>query len=332
MKTGKINYVAVGGFVIATLVGLVVSVALLTGRTGATDPYYAIYENVTGVKFGTQVLYEGYPIGQVETVTPTPAGGRMMFRVDFEIKQGWRIPADSIAQIAAPGLLSAITISISAGGSIETLEPGSRVNGREAANIFAVMSSVAGDISELAETRVKPLLASLDRTVKVFGDLMEGEADVLIRGINELAMDVAERLPRIADNVEEFTESMNDSSRQLELILKPENREKIETMIANMDTAAGNFVRLSGDLQKTRDKLDELLAVSNTMISINSKAVENSINDLSHVVDSMARHVDSMNQNLEGAARNMYEFSRQIRLNPGLLLGGTPPRDEDSGR
>ena len=39
-----------------------------------------------------------------------------------------------------------------------------------------------------------------------------------------------------------------------------------------------------------------------------------------------------MNQNLEGAARNMYEFSRQIRQNPGLLLGGTPPEDAAADR
>ena len=28
----------------------------------------------------------------------------------------------------------------------------------------------------------------------------------------------------------------------------------------------------------------------------------------------------------------MYEFSRQIRENPGLLLGGTPPKDQAVGK
>lgn len=63
MNGGKLNYVVVGAFVLAMLVALVVSLAVLMGRTGATDDYYAVYRNVTGVKFGTQVLYEGYPIG-----------------------------------------------------------------------------------------------------------------------------------------------------------------------------------------------------------------------------------------------------------------------------
>jgi phospholipid/cholesterol/gamma-HCH transport system substrate-binding protein len=60
--------------------------------------------------------------------------------------------------------------------------------------------------------------------------------------------------------------------------------------------------------------------------------VEKSVVDLRYIVESIARRIDSMNQNLEGAARNMYEFSRQIRQNPGLLLGGTPPEDAAARR
>ena len=111
MRTSKINYFVVGLFVIAMIIGLVAAVALLTGRTGATDSYHAYYSNVTGVKFGTQVVYEGYPIGQVTEVTPEEKDGRMRFRVDFDVIEGWRIPDDSIAEIAAPGLLAAVTLA-----------------------------------------------------------------------------------------------------------------------------------------------------------------------------------------------------------------------------
>ena len=113
------------------MVGLVVSAALLTGRTGAVDSYYAVYRNVTGVKFGTQVLYEGYPIGQVEQVTPQERGGRMWFRVDFGVTRGWRIPDDSLAQIAAPGLLAAVAININAGSSKSALKPESEIKAKK---------------------------------------------------------------------------------------------------------------------------------------------------------------------------------------------------------
>jgi phospholipid/cholesterol/gamma-HCH transport system substrate-binding protein len=61
VKNNKANYLIVGIFVLAVIVGIVTAVALLTGRTGATDDYYAIYDNVTGVEFGTRVLYEASP-------------------------------------------------------------------------------------------------------------------------------------------------------------------------------------------------------------------------------------------------------------------------------
>ena len=66
MTNHRINYALVGFFVLVTLVTLIATIAVLTGRTGAVSTYFTTYENVGGIKFGTQVLYEGYPIGQVE--------------------------------------------------------------------------------------------------------------------------------------------------------------------------------------------------------------------------------------------------------------------------
>ena len=163
MRTGKFSYFAVGLFVISMLAVLIVAIALLTGRTGATDAYFTTYRNVTGIKFGTQVLYEGYPVGQVERVTPQPEQGRMRFRVDFTVTEGWRIPNDSVAEIAAPGLLSAITVSIRAGKSATPLVPGAQVTGQERSDIFSVVSSVASDFGDLSETSLKPLLANLNQ-------------------------------------------------------------------------------------------------------------------------------------------------------------------------
>ena len=143
MRSSKINYLVVGVFVIGMVVALVGSIALLTGRTGATDNYHAYYANVTGVKFGTQVVYEGYPIGQVEAVIPEEKDGRMQFRVNFGVTQGWRIPNDSIGEVAAPGLLAAVTLSIKAGRSKVALKPGEQIISKDRSDVFAVVSSVA---------------------------------------------------------------------------------------------------------------------------------------------------------------------------------------------
>lgn len=294
MKTGKINYLAVGAFIIIALGGLITSIALLSGRTGATDPYFAIYKNVTGIKFGSQVLYEGFPVGQVEEVTPVEIKGRMQFRVDFSVQEGWRIPSDSVAEIASSGLLSAITISIQAGLSETPLTPGDQVNGVEQADLLSAVSNVAGEISALTEYSVKPLLKNIGDAVGLMQKMVEEDGQEIAGNVRVVVADIAKRAPGIINNIESFS---------------------------------GNFSQLSNELAATQKTLDQMLVSMNTLVVKNRGAVEESIQDLRYVVDSFARHVDSMNQNMEGTARNMYEFSRQIRQNPGLLLGGTPPKD-----
>src|SRR5687767_1806663 len=98
MHDSRINYVVVGAFVAVMLAAFVVVISMLAGRTGSSDEYYTVYGNVSGLKFGTIVLYEGYQVGQVESIEPTSAGGKIAFRVNMSVEEGWNIPEDSVAR------------------------------------------------------------------------------------------------------------------------------------------------------------------------------------------------------------------------------------------
>ena len=325
MNGGKLNYVVVGAFVLAMAAGLAVSLAVLMGRTGATDDYYAVYRNVTGIKFGTQVLYEGYPIGQVEKVTPVPAEGGMGFRVDFGVAKDWRIPEDSVAAITAPRLLAAVTINISAGDAAVALNPGDRVRGRDGADIFAAMTMLAGEVSDLAHGSIRPLLATLNETVGTVGNILATDGAALSGELRALAETVNQRAPRILDNLERFIATMNESGEQLKALATPENREKIEAVIGNLQQTGANLVRLTG-------KFDRLTGSLQGAVEENRTDIRQSVANLRYITESVARDIDSINQNLDGTARNMFEFSRQIRQNPGLLLSGSRPRDDTRRR
>jgi len=330
MNTARINYVAVGVFVTAALIGLVMTVAMLTGRTGATDRYFAVYKNITGVKFGTQVMYEGYPIGQVETVTPVKVGGAMKFRADFEITEGWNIPDDSLARIGASGLLSAITINIDAGTSPIASRPGSEVRAQEASDLFKVMSGVAGEISNLAENDIRPLLATMNTavgnfaiTVETVGDLLDEDGQQMIKrfaamanDLSVLVVDLNERLPRIAENVDISTanfaglsQDLNQTRTQVDQVL-----DSVNALMDVADTVLG--------------RADALMLTSTAMVGDNRVDIRTSIEDLKRVTGSLARYIETVNQNIEGTSRNMYEFSREIRQNPGVLLSGTSPQEK----
>jgi phospholipid/cholesterol/gamma-HCH transport system substrate-binding protein len=324
MNDGKLNYVVVGAFVVAMLAALVVSLAVLMGRTGATDGYHAFYRNVTGVKFGTQVLYEGYPIGQVEDVTPQSVENGMRFRVDFNVDRGWRIPEDSVAAITAPRLLAAVTINIQAGESATALAPGSTVPSREGADVFSAVSSLAGQVGALTKDGIEPLLASIDDTLGTAREVLASDVKPLARNLAALAETMNGRLPALIDKVDRFTDTMNAAATDARVLVGPQNQEKVAALIGNLDRSAANLSALSV-------KLDRVATTLDGVVGDNRVNIDRSLADLRHVMRSMSRNIDSVTQNLDGASRNMYEFSRQIRQNPGLLLGGTPPPDTAQG-
>ena len=165
MNNDRINYIIVGGFVILMLTGIVISVAALTGRTGATDTYYTRYEDVTGLKFGSQVLYMGFPVGQVEKISPELENGALIFRLELALTdrfKDWKVPTDSVARMTSAGLLSAMAIDIRAGKSHTWLKPDDHVRGQPATDIFAAISETANALKRLTETRLEPMLTNLD--------------------------------------------------------------------------------------------------------------------------------------------------------------------------
>lgn len=334
MRTSKINYFVVGLFVIAMIIGLVAAVALLTGRTGATDSYHAYYSNVTGVKFGTQVVYEGYPIGQVTEVTPEEKDGRMRFRVDFDVIEGWRIPDDSIAEIAAPGLLAAVTLAVQAGESTAALAAGSEVNAAERSDMFAAVANVAGDFGDLSNNYLKPLLKNVDNTVLQIGEFLQvgGEGRMIAADARDtmgmarsVMADLKDRIPSIAEKLETILGDVSITSKRLNTILSPANQQKILGMIDNLNAATQKFDTVLITMNSILTDIDDLMLAEEGDLAVTMK-------ESRYITESIARNIDAINQNMDGAARNLYEFSRQIRQNPGLLLGGSSPEDKGAAQ
>jgi phospholipid/cholesterol/gamma-HCH transport system substrate-binding protein len=321
MRSSKINYLLVGTFILTMIVAVVVSIAMLTGRTGAVDDYHAVYTNVTGIKFGTQVIYEGYPIGQVESVAPEQREGGMVFRVDFSVAQGWKIPEDSKVEIAAPGLLAAKTLSIHAGASKTALPPGSAVRTLDSPDVFGAMTSLADQLSSLVEKEVKPLLQNVSFAVTDINNFLVGDGSTLVTDASALIKDFGQRVPRIADDIETFTRNLNQASSQVMKLASTKNREQIEDILNQLDEATIKFQKVLGATNQVMVDVSELV--------VDPKGdVDAIVSESRYIVESLSRHIDSINQNMEGAARNMNEFSRQIRANPGLLLSGSPQADQ----
>jgi phospholipid/cholesterol/gamma-HCH transport system substrate-binding protein len=327
VKNVKLNYLIVGTFMIGVIAALVAAVALLTGRTGATDDYYTTYDNVTGLVFGTRVLYEGYPIGQVERIVPQAGQGKIRFRVDVSVIQGWKIAQDSVAEIAASGLLSAVTINVRAGESRETLKPGTEIASRESANVMVAMGDLARDVKALTESDIRPLMNRLNGIVAGVSDMMGTDGSATAGDLKTMIQTVTAAAPEIVDNLATFSAKLSQSSAQFDRLLSEKNVTAIEGIIHDLSLSSNNMNRLTQQLGETRKSLDGLIGNVGVMVGDNKLDVERAIVEMRHSFETVARYIDAINENMEMASRNMAEFTRAIRQNPGLLLGGTPPVD-----
>lgn len=327
MKRDNINYTIVGIFVVGLFVVFMMTLYEITGRVGPTDQYTVTYHNIAGVKFGTPVLYEGYPVGQVETIEPIRTPDGMRYRVTFSVTEGWQIPDDSVARIVASGLLATMTIEIREGLSTVMLEPGAELAGREAVSMLAAVNEVAADFQELTRDSIRPLLDSLtvniDRLTQEFLDIANEDVRPMLAEFRDADL---------AADLNSLIKKLDDSAEALKMVLNQENQEKISLTLDNIEAASANLDILFVNLEETRTQLDGVLGGIHAVVHDNRDHLDTAVADLRRTLDAVANSMDTITYQLEGSTRNLNEFTRQIRANPGAILRSRPPEQEIPAR
>lgn len=113
----KANYVAVGAFVMAAVLGLVIALLWLAGAQYSEEfAYYRTYFTgaVTGLGDGTAVRYNGINVGHVSKLTFDPNDPKRVI-VDLQIDPTLKIHTDSVASIASEGLTGGTYVEIDGG-------------------------------------------------------------------------------------------------------------------------------------------------------------------------------------------------------------------------
>ncbi|HCU88786.1 MAG TPA: hypothetical protein DGR97_02525 [Gammaproteobacteria bacterium] len=286
----------------------------VTGRTGPSEHYFVRYKNVSGLKFGTGVFYEGYRVGQIEKIIPVPSSTGMEYVITLSVARNWEIPEDSVANIMSSGLVSAVRIEITEGRSSVNMVPGGELEGREQLNLLSVLGDVAGELGTLSEDGVMPVLKNLNVRIdeasqRINKDLV-GDAQALIV-------------------------KLDSSAQQLEKLLVSVNPQKVEKFLTRIDDVALNVNVLISRIEGTRVQMGETLLALKNLASDNDEEVASAIRSAN---DSMQQaletltvvneHVATIMYNVEGSTRQLHEFSRAVRNNPSRLVRGSGPRDE----
>lgn len=302
MKNANRNYVAVGAFVLSMLAALIVWIAVLLGSTSSNDSYYILWNNVMGLKPGTQILFEGYQIGLIESIERSKGAhtGGKNYRVNIEVEQGWPIPERSVAETASATVLAALIVNIQAGDSTTLLVPGSELKGKEQGDLFAAAEIVMKSVSDLLEF-AKPVLEEITSSVS---SVLNDENAALI----------AELLTTLTTRIGE--------------ILSARNASNIQSILANLNQVTEDVSALTIGLTTTKQEIDKVLGAVNKLMDERSGDIGHALGDLHASLETVSRHIDSIASNLDQTMRNANEFSLQIRENPGVLLRGRSVADD----
>jgi phospholipid/cholesterol/gamma-HCH transport system substrate-binding protein len=315
VKRDNVNYVLVGAVVAAAFVVLLMALAIITGRSGASSSYVAHYRNVTGLHYGAPVFYEGYRIGQVAAIDPErsmstgsaassappvadkPGQERLgtRYKVTLAVRRDWPIPKDSVARMTSSGLLADVAIGISEGASREMAAPGSELAATENADLFASMNDLAQQLGDLTRNQIGPLVKNL-----------AGHVD-------SIATTLDKNTPEIIAQSHALLQRLNTASDSVNDVIKPQNRAAIGAIL-------GNVRDLSRDLKATQGQLNEAIVRIDSVVRENRSGVRDSVDDLRGVMAALSGRIDSISQHLEVAARNFDEFAREVRMNPNRLL------------
>ena len=170
-------------------------------------------------------------------------------------------------------------------------------------------------------------LARLTELVDNANHLIDDEVAPMIGSLHAVAQDTRGRVPAITGELLAFMEELNTTLASVQALLSDQNVAEVQQTVHNVNTMSQDLVEISRAVQSTLGQLDGIVADLQDVVANNQGNVNAALDDTRYILRSIAQNIDTINHNLAGTTRNMNEFSRLIRQNPGLLLGGSAPEE-----
>lgn len=311
MKRQVSNYFWVGIFTLTISVLTLWLMVKMAGKEADAVEYSSYYQNVTGLGYGTPVYFEGYRIGQVESIMPEYKETRLDFKVSYSVLQEWKIPTDSVAQINSAGLLADMSINIKGGEAQEHFKPNAIIPGAPPADLFAQLEGVSNNITSITEEQVKPML------------------EMLHERLDSITAKVDEGLPEIMDNINTSTVEMNRLMKSAGEVLSNENIQNIDAFIANLADVSHAMQLSIKTLDEGLNNINGLVNDARSLITSDDSDMAEILKTASKSMMALSNKLDSITNEIESASMNLNEATNIIRKNPSTLIFSSHAEIED---
>ncbi|HEX4026876.1 MAG TPA: MlaD family protein [Rhizomicrobium sp.] len=274
----KANYVAVGAFVLACVIGLVVTILWLAGVQYSQE--YAYYQAffkgpVTGLGKGTVTRYNGIEVGRITALEFDPSDPQRVI-VTMQVQPNLNIRDDSTASIESQGLTGGTYVEISGGTAsapllvaqgdqrypvIRTKQSTFAQLEQSAPEVVAKLNVAASRINDLLNDdnrrAIAHVLANLDETTQVIArrsadiDSTIANANKTMVNLDQASQNFKPTLEHVDLTVQKYGKVADDA----DAFINGDGLAQLSDLIGEMRRLVANLTQVSDQINRQPTKL-----------------------------------------------------------------------------
>lgn len=288
------------GFVgIVSIILLFLGVSYLKGLNilDSSREFYAIYNNIGGLKVGSPVLVNGYQVGMVSQVDLVDNVNQSLV-VKISIDKDFDIPVNSVSKIVNQDLMGSKGINLVLGDDTALAESGDTLFG-----------GVGGSFQDEVSAQILPLKVKTEELIGSIDSVM-----VIITAV--LNKDARENLSNSLQSLDQTFALMSQTMTKVDQIVD-QNDERISSIIKNLE-ANNNEIT---NILKNFSDISDAIAKSNiqdllTSLGEASKKINNSQGSFGMLIND-----EDLYLNLESSSKELELLIKDIKENPKRYLG-----------
>jgi phospholipid/cholesterol/gamma-HCH transport system substrate-binding protein len=274
----KANYVAVGAFVLACVIGLVVTIMWLAGVQYSQEyAYYQAYfkGSVTGLGKGTVTRYNGIEVGRITDLQFDPSDPQRVI-VTMQVQPNLNIREDSVASIDSQGLTGGAFVEITGGTAkspllvalegqrypvIRTKQSTFAQLQQSAPELVAKLNTAASRLNDVLNDdnrrAIAHVLANLDETTQVIArrsadlDATIVHANQAMANLDDASNGLKPTMQQVDLTVRKYGKVADDA----DAFINGDGLAQLSDLIGEMRRLVGGLTEFSDQLNRTPTKL-----------------------------------------------------------------------------
>ena len=312
----------IGLFAIVAIIALVFGVNYLKGKNILNNNrnFYAVYENIGGLKVGDPVMVNGYKVGMVSDISLLIENNQNLL-VTINIEKEFEMPSNTVCKIVNQDLLGTKGITLTLGDASDLLEIAD-----------TLISDIEGTLQSAVNAQILPLKNKAEELIGSIDSVM-----IIITAV--LNQDTRESLRNSFQSLDETFLLMSSTMLKVDSLVN-KNDERISKVVQNLESITTNLESSNGEIKTI---LTNFASLSDSLAKANIAETLSNVSEITSKINNGEGSIglllkdDKIYTNFEKSTRELAALIEDIKKNPSRyvnfsLIGGGKPYVEPKSK